>query len=417
VPSVIYKPSWHWTNYLIIVQDSLGYCMYNQPKESSNKSMATDRFVQGAKAPRKRAAPKKKRAPAKRTRQLTRVMRDAGGVKAVIRSPQCTSMYLHSLMDPFSAPSGACLPSDMFPLPSQKLKVFLRGSCVLGTTGFGFISVIPTAANDAVGSGVSAGAWATTSTSVMANNTALNAVTNTQDFVYAENPFSNANLVTTNVAQVRLVALGVRLRYTGTEAGRNGIINTFESPDHTSVAGMSYLFIRSHPSTRTYRPQGDGDWTTAVYSGPVVASELTFLGRNPIVGSGTLTTGNGVIAVTIQGVAADTYEFECFEHYEAIGVQSSGKTQSDADMNSFAKAQEAVKDVAGQQTLSVKEAPKVFGEYVQKLVGALPFVIETGSNIARALGGNPVSLLQQITGVGMQYIKGPQARQPLRLGL
>lgn len=390
---------------------------YNYPKESSTKSMASDRFVQGGKAPRKRAAPKKRKAQPKRIRAGPQFARDANGVKAVIRSPVCTTMYLHSLMDPFTAPAGACLPSDLFPLPSQKVKVFTRGTCVLGTTGFGFISVIPTAASDAAGSGVSAAAWATTATSVMANNTALNAVTNTQDFIYADNPFTNAELVTTNVAQVRLVALGLRLRYTGTEAGRNGVISTFESPDHTTVAGMNSIFIRSHSTVRTYRPTGDGEWISIVYSGPSVASELTFLGRNPIVGSGVLTTGSGIMCAIIQGVAADAYEFECFEHYEAIGVNSSGKTQSDADAFSFAKAQEAAKDIAGQQSLSVQEGPKVIGEYVNKLVGALPFMIETGSNIARALGGNPLALLQQITGAGMQYIARPAARQPMRLGL
>jgi len=384
---------------------------YNQPVESSKASMASDRFVladaklrkRRGKAPAAyaRSRPIARKAPRKRVVAA----RMSGGAKALLRSPHCTTDYIHAITNPFDAPSGACLPADLFPLPTQKLKIWARGSCVLGTTGFGFISVIPTATSDAPA------AWATSVTSVMAVSTALNAVTNTASIAFAQSPFLVADINTNKTVQTRLVALGLRLRYTGTEAGRNGIINCMESAEHLTVAGMSYDFIRTHPNTKTYRPAGDGSWTTLLYSGPAFTQEMTLFSQDPMTIMGTTTTtGTGVLVAAISGVAADKYEFEIFEHFEAMGINVSGKTRSDADAITYAKAQEAIKDVAGQNSLSLADTAHIIRNYVTKLAQSLPFLIESGSNIALALKGNPANLLRQITGAGMTYNANGRAK-------
>ena len=60
------------------------------------------------------------------------------GNQPVLKIADCTAHYIKTLMNPFDSPAGACLPADMFPLPSQKIKTFIRGQCILGTTGYGF---------------------------------------------------------------------------------------------------------------------------------------------------------------------------------------------------------------------------------------------------------------------------------------
>jgi hypothetical protein len=42
------------------------------------------------------------------------------------RVPECVHHFIHAMADPFEAPAGACLPCDLFPLPSAKYKVFAR---------------------------------------------------------------------------------------------------------------------------------------------------------------------------------------------------------------------------------------------------------------------------------------------------
>jgi len=377
----------------------------NFPKEPSRALSATNSYFTYAKPKRVY----KRKAPVKRTYQRKpRVAVSSNmGARGLLRSSPCVTDYVMAIANPFDAPAGACLPADSFPLPSQKIKSFSRGTCVLGTTGYGFIIASIVMAYDAV-------SWtATTSTSVMAASTAASAVTNTITGVQSSIPFSIADVSTNNLAQGRGVALGIRARYTGTEAGRNGIINCVETQDHVSLAGFSYNFVRTHPGVRTERPNGDGDWTSALYSGPTNPAELTF--NNVPILSGKSGVYGPPLGMFISGVAGDTYEFEVFQHIEAIGDNTSGKTLSHNDAQGFAKAQEATKAEAASSTLGLKDNVKLYSSYINHLVESLPFVVETGSNIARALSGNPVKLIQQITGHGMTYI--PPARPQARLEL
>lgn len=387
----------------------------SQPVEQSDRKAASNSYFTYAN-PRVYQQRKyiKSRTPAPVKRRVKKAVARASN--NVLKVAECTAHYLMTVMDPFDTPAGACLPADMFPLPSQKLKVFLRGTCVLGTTGYGFCNAAMVLSNDTTASAT------TTATSVMTGATLLSAVTNLGLYTFAQLPWTIAQ-VNANAVQGRGVALGLRIRYSGTEAGRNGTMLFYEDPDHASIASLSYDTISARVNAYTCRPPGDGSWETVLYSGPVNPNELEFRNENYLFAQNV----SSALVCCIKGVAGDTYEFEVFEHIEAIGVQTTGKTPSHADSASYGKAQETLKSASAIKSLTTRDEPSVISQFVQKIVQLAPFVIEQGSNVMKALEGDPMALLQGMaSSAGLIYrsatgrgnynaIQGSQARRPLAI--
>jgi len=375
--------------------DSLVSMALNQPVEQSARKAATNPYFTYAPSRRTYQRRVVRKVPVKR-RAATRKAAAPQSI-GVLKVAHCTSEYLKTVMNPFDSPAGACLPADMFPLPSQKLKVFLRGVCVLGTTGYGFCNASLVLSNDTTASATS------TATSVMTSSTIFSAVTNLGTYTYAQLPWTIAN-VAANVVQGRAVALGLRVRYSGTEAGRNGTMLFYEDPDHASLAGLSYDTISQRVNAYTCRPPGDGSWETVLYSGPVNPNEVEFRNSDYL-----LAQSGAALVCVIKGIAGDTYEFEAFEHIEAIGVNTTGKSPSHSDAASYGKAQETLKGEASIKSLTVREEPSVISQFLHKVVQLAPFVIEQGSNIMKALDGNPMAILEGMaSSAGLIYksIKG-----------
>lgn len=366
----------------------------NQPTEQSARSAATNSYFTYAKPyARQQRRYVKSRTPAPVKRRVKKAAtRAVSGSKGVLKIAECTAHYLTTIMNPFDSPAGACLPADLFPLPSQKLKVFARGTCVLGTTGYGYCNAALCLSNNTNCS------VASTSTSVMTSATLFNAVTNVTAYQFVQLPWSTTDVANDNV-EGRGVALGLRVRYAGTEAGRNGTMVFYEDPDHISTGLFSYDLLTARVNAYTCRPPGDGSWETVLYSGPVTPSETEFRNVDALT-----VNGGGVLVCAIKGVAGDTYEFEVFEHIEAIGKACSGKTPSHSDSMNYGKAQETLKNESGIKSLSVRDGPSVISQFVHKVVELAPFVIEQGSNIMKALEGDPMALLSGMaSSAGLVY--------------
>lgn len=370
----------------------------DQPREAKKSNMASNQsyFAYSNKRQKKYV---KSRIPAPVQYRVKKARTQMKTGAPVLKVAECTAHYLKAVMDPFDTPAGACLPADLFPLPSQKVKAFCRGTCVLGTTGYGYVNAAPSPCNDATAASF------TTATSVMASNTAISAVTNIGTVQYAQLPWTTADVVTNNLVQARLVALGLRVRYAGTEANRNGILNFYEDADHASLQSFTYDSTRQRVNTYSTRPPGDGSWSTVVASGPVAPLELEY--QN----SAYLTpTGNAATLICfIKGVAGDVYEFEVFEHIEAIGVNTIGRSPSHADPQGYPIAQQVAKQEAGVKSLAVEDTPSVIHKFIQGVIRAAPFVIEQGSNIMKALGGDPMAALNGLSssaGMIMSSLRG-----------
>jgi hypothetical protein len=291
------------------------------------------------------------------------------------RVPECVHHFIHAMADPFEAPAGACLPCDLFPLPSAKYKVFARGRMQLGTAGIGFTCLTPTASND------SGFMQSTTSTSVLPSNAALSTATNLSNLFCGQNPFATADLTALRVG-ARLVSFGIRAKYIGQLMDRNGVVTAFEDPDHQDTRRFSYDQLNSNPYSEIKRV-GDEAWDAAVCSsGPVTPQETEFLNTNY-----TLGPAIAPLVLAVSGVAGDIYEVEGYVHYELIGLLVPNKTKSHAEPTFFGKVIEAAKSVAESGPLTPAKGPSLWERFTNTIREGLPSVVSmVGNAIAPGLG-------------------------------
>jgi hypothetical protein len=98
--------------------------------------------------------------------------------------------------------------------------------------------------------------------------------------------------------EARVVALGVRARYMGTEQGRNGRLVCFETPSHDFFNGidipgaLAFKGVQSVPVTK--------EWTAAIWH-HVDDHSLDY---------GSLATELPELAIMVDGTVGDKYEFE-----------------------------------------------------------------------------------------------------------
>lgn len=311
--------------------------------------------------------------------------------------PECVLHYAHALIDPFEAPAGVCIPSELFPIPSQKAKVFLRGTLALSTSGVGFIVARGCTAND------QAACITTSATSVGTNATTLNGFTNTITNQFTSNPFSTFQFTTGLYS--RIASLGVRVKYIGPLMSRNGMLAALEEPDHASVfTTMNYdQVLANQYSNVSYI--GDNEWDCQMsYSGPVNPTDVDFQpGNTPI-------TSNQFMAIVISGSPGDKYAFELVQHHEYAGSVCVGKTASHADPQLFAKVSETAKSLTESSPLMKEDEPTFWTNLVSNIEKSLPYIVSIGKGALRAFEGDLTGLLEVGAGAlglgGANYQEG-----------
>lgn len=291
-----------------------------------------------------------------------------------IRVPECVHHFMHALADPFEAHAGACLPCDLFPLPSGKYKTFVRARMQLGTAGIGWVSMTPTGTND------SSLIQYTQATSVISTSALLSATTNIASSLCTQNPYTTAQFNSLGVA-IRPVAYGLRAKYVGQLMDRNGVITAFEDPDHQDTRRFSYDTLNSNPYSDIHRV-GSEQWDAAVCSsGPVTPEETEFLNTNYPLGLG------APLILVVSGVAGDLYEVEGYIHYELIGTLVANKSKSHAEPTFFGKVVEAAKSITDSGPLSPSKAPSLWSQFTSSIREGLPMLVSTvGNAIAPGVG-------------------------------
>jgi len=259
----------------------------------------------------------------------------------------CTKHYLASLLDPTSDSSrGACVPSG-YPIASQKVRQFMRGSVGAGTTGVGYVQWTPSWANDVQQ------VFATTNTSVGTLGTVFTAFTNPMlaaNGTMTTLPYNSAQC-TSSFLDSRLVSGCLRVRYTGTEDTRGGIFSLLEEPDHNGLGPITPSQMLSYENCQRIRPSGDGEWATVCWSGPCRQSEVDYSNLAGI-------PGGKVIAILIEsanGLANASYEWECWINIEYVGSIPTGKTESHVDPSGFSKVTSATKAATANGPLGSSE--------------------------------------------------------------
>lgn len=314
------------------------------------------------------------------TRQ--RMPRLSAKQELAIPIPDCTRHYLNALCNPWDTPAGVCLPADVFPLPSQKVKVIARGAFALGTGGYGYIALGPSAGSDTNGISFS------TAATVMTATTVISSATNPSTAAFTKIPYTAADVETNNLAQCRIVAAGIRIRYNGTEDARQGTMVAYEEQDHTSVSGYSFSTLQNEVNSHISRPRGDGNWDSSVcWSGPTQPRELEFL--NDDYPFGPVGANFPIMCIIVQGAPSGAYSYEVVQHLEYIGSKVPGKTASHTDPTTYAKALVASKEIAAVKPLQPSDSPSLWSRFVNGVKEALPTLIGAGQMVAGVVARNP----------------------------
>lgn len=152
---------------------------------------------------------------------------------------KCAAKLAAAIADPFSENArGACFP--LFPAPdSHKVSAFSRVEGAIGLQGVGFIALNPCLANNLPSLYVTGASFNGTRASILsANNT-----TQTGIQTGAHNgPYDASQLVrSAGTAEPelsgRIVAVGVRLTYTGTTLNQSGLAVSLCHPTHGNLSG------------------------------------------------------------------------------------------------------------------------------------------------------------------------------------
>jgi len=385
------------------------------PPTYANQSTSQYVKKKDVKRTRKRAAYDSRRTMKANPRYTRAGVQKMPAPKIALKVSNCSMRYMAALCNPFQAEPGACVPCDLFPLPSQKIRAFTRGSFACGVGGVGFILAAPCAANDAPAIAY------TQAASPMTVNDPVNAgITGGGTQFLAGLPY---NIVQVNGAvQARVVSMGIRIRYAGTEAGRSGTIACYEDQDHIGQgtpggALTNFNSVQLNTSATVSRPSGDGGWDACVCSsGPVTPVELEFVARTyPHSVTQTLNAA-GYLLIMVNGIVGDKYDFECFQHIEYIGTNVAAKTPSHADTDQYGKIIQSAKEIANVRPLTPASGPSLWDRFSAKVSEALPQLVNFGVGALRAYEGDAGGYAQLLGGAASFITEGPKKQPSLRRG-
>lgn len=245
----------------------------------------------------------------------------------------CAQKYAASLADPFSGPPDACMPVTPACL-SRKVRAFIRTQLVTSSTsGDGFATMQPLAANDgatAPGTTGTAAAYTSSSTyvggggaGIPALNTATaGVIANNHNGDYATSAFSGVGV------QCRLVSMGMRLRYAGTELNRGGRIVFLEDPEHNTLTSTNLVNLLAQEKAKEHKI--GNDWIALCSTGPVIPQEYDYVASAQFP-FGSVTALHYLGAYIRSAALNQVFDVEFFWNWEFTGQNARGKTPSEAD--------------------------------------------------------------------------------------
>lgn len=374
------------------VRAPAGTCVSSlSPPSSSQISMSKQ-----DKKPNTPSNPKNSRP--KRTKPITRRDPQTGVVS--IKLPACSIHYTHCIADPFNCPAGACIPAELFPLPSNKGFYTTKGRFACGTSGTGFFLMNPPIVGDRNFF------LATSSTSVGTSATGIGAFTNTTTGVMATIPF-NAAAITAGNLQGRIVGYGLRVCYIGNLMNANGEVFSYEEPDHQNLGALTPANIEARlQCSRRKVATVKSDYAGEVfYSGPVQPSDVEFLGQAQPLDSGTGSTY--LSGVFIEGTAGDLYDYEVVVHLEHIGNSAGGRTMSHSEPQLTGKTIEAAKTQSQAGPLNSIRTGAVIGSFIDSVKGMIPTVVQGGRVLSKVIQGDFGGALTGLISMGQDPKANP----------
>lgn len=307
----------------------------------SSNSQAT-KTGRSAKAALPKPSPKNPQKKSNRRRPRKRQNRARGrqnGLSAHLAP--CTQHYAMALFDPFGSRfdnETPCIP-DASDVPSYKFSILTRGSFSTGTQGLGYILVAPNAnGSDSTIAAISSPTFAGSTT--LASGAGVTAVSP------AQFPWTSGA-----ARAIRLVSMGVRIRYSGTELQRGGTIYAVSAAsEDDALENNSIINLAARNTCMTFPVKRR--WTQAGYRvGATNANTSNHPGYMYHQGNYDLiaSTANAkmVIAVQVPDITTSkTFDWEIIGYYEAVPYGGAGLpvvSRSHADTTGYSW----VRDFAG----------------------------------------------------------------------
>lgn len=268
--------------------------------------------------PNKKQSSKKS---SKKPQQAVVVRQPAPSLREVLS--HAASDYAVSLRDPKDA--CPCSVPNSIPLPSQKMKTWIKGSAVVGTAGFGSIIVFPHRMckydQNAVYYSGNTGTYALGGTVLSTGTTG--AVAATPNSMYATASFSGVAPI-----QARLVGCALYAWYVGTNNNLQGEFTGLSDPDNldTQARAQSVLF---GDDTVLRVPISEKRRAVVLSWFPSAPADYDF--------SDQTYNDNASICLLFNGTNSTAcVSFEVYAIWEFIGNNAATRTLSASDPNGFA---------------------------------------------------------------------------------
>lgn len=296
--------------------------------------------------------PPRKRGTAQRTRQRRR-LQPQGVVRQKFQLSKCSRDYLKALVDPFGHTDPVCVP-DLYDIPSAKYKTLARGTLKTGQLGFGFIqtAVFGLLANNQYLIFTSDSNFNNSYTSNDLNHIGVVAYYNTQ----APYPLASFG-VDEQLVQGRVVALGIRVRYIGSNLNLGGRMAMFRPIGTTSTSGVNMgeaLANRTTVSVPVTRQWRSVSWL------PTRSSDYDY--------KSAINTADGIMpkmAILIESEPGNLFEYEVVMCSEYVGAVTN-VSASHSDVQGMSAVRDAICNV---ETVPV-EGPQNFNRFLNYITDA-----------------------------------------------
>lgn len=291
----------------------------------------------------------------------------------------CAKDYLQALTDPFgySGNMSPCVP-DLIDLPSYKFSTLSTGTFTVGTANVGYVAVTPSNFTNDVPIGV-------TTSAAFAGSTVSQTAAGTAGFNNIRFPYTNASQ-----REVRLVAMGLRCRYMGSELNRSGrIICAVTAAGSDALNGSTIVGLMSRPDTSSFAC--DRGWHGVNWK-PLLPSDTQYGTRNNDATSATLNTVQ-LLCLADGTIAAQSFEFQLVAYFEAIPRfdSPSGNTLSVPNVSkshSDTVGMSNIRDYLG-SIKSTEQGPSVFQKglaFIRNLaIGAISAYSPIAGGFVRAI--------------------------------
>lgn len=320
----------------------------------------------------------------------------------------CAAHYALTIAAPFDTRAiGACVPT--FPARmSQKISARTFGTLAVGTS-IGFIAVSPCVAADQPSCWYSTGAYISDTMTIEPYSLSPGIISIPQTtLVNNGNLFTDGGAVTPSTLTARVVSVGLRIRYSGTELNRGGTIYGLVTPDHGNINGAGVSFMGSFKECIKV-PVGR-QWTELVVSavdpdetvypdgstlislgsaGSGAAEAIRMLypySQGASITASAVAVGAPVAAFIVTGHPGNHFEFELITHLELIGrsVQAVS-TKSHSDVQGMSDVTQAAGSAASMRGSSGMSQFAAFAKSIAEVAYENRREIVAGAQLAANL--------------------------------